>query len=187
MDKLKRCPKCGSEEIFPIYYGNSTITNENTEKGMKIDFQCGDCGWKSKKSRKEVFCKKDYDYLTNLKASFTVWYGEGYAVEIDFKNRQAEWEKLMGFFQMEEDHIIDLTDSNLRCLNEGLKRCGVSNWEKRYDNLGVIDGHCWKVKLEFSAHSSVKEIKFSGINAYPDEWNRFCKLMEELFERPFQK
>lgn len=60
---------------------------------------------------------------------------------------------------------------------EDVLACDVLDWESNYHDLNVLDGTQWSLEITGDFGS----IQTSGSNAYPEEWDRFLKVLSEHF------
>ncbi|NLJ95194.1 MAG: hypothetical protein GX326_06880 [Clostridiaceae bacterium] len=59
-----------------------------------------------------------------------------------------------------------------------LQNLHLGEWKSRYDNLSVLDGTRWSLDLYFSNEQPT--IHFDGSNAYPSNFDEFCRLINLL-------
>ncbi|WP_433945541.1 hypothetical protein [Paenibacillus sp. SN-8-1] len=58
----------------------------------------------------------------------------------------------------------------------------ILNWENEYIDYNTLDGTQWTLDIELEDRS----IHIVGSNAYPEEWERFCKAIRKLTGKPFR-
>jgi len=56
-----------------------------------------------------------------------------------------------------------------------------NKWKERYSNKGILDGTGWNLSIFFlDKDNKLKLFRFSGSNAYPENWGEFTKIMEKI-------
>jgi hypothetical protein len=63
-----------------------------------------------------------------------------------------------------------------------LNKCRTNEWEKKYTNRKVLDGHGWSLAILFSVENN-NELEISGYSAYPPNWKEFMKIMDGMRAR----
>lgn len=71
----------------------------------------------------------------------------------------------------------NLTPNKIQQFLVASKWAGFTHWRSNYDNLSVMDGHQWGVKIVFS---DTTEKYISGSNKYPWTWDRMYNAFKEL-------
>jgi len=59
---------------------------------------------------------------------------------------------------------------------------GVLNWKANYIHPEVVDGTHWVVEVMTGNRKVIKQ----GSNAYPPEWDTFCKAISQIAGRRFR-
>ncbi|OPL10070.1 MAG: hypothetical protein AVO34_12345 [Firmicutes bacterium ML8_F2] len=117
----------------------------------------------------------DINEIIKLKAYIGVFMGRSYKVEIDFLRGKAEYEILEGLYATPAKETIYLIPEKMNKFINDLKDINILNWQSRYENFNVLDGTSWFVEIYIKGNNRL----FEGSNAYPNQWDRFCKAIEE--------
>ncbi|ADI02375.1 hypothetical protein [Syntrophothermus lipocalidus] len=184
------CPECGSNNVVPIVYGLPTWELRQKAEEGKIRlggcciyensprFACNDCNcaWGGEKSS-----GKKYEEIRRIKASIGHHCDSSLnvCVEIDLIACRVSWNQGL-YKQVSFEKPIDAASA--KKFIERLRQLRVLNWGQRYDNPGVLDGTQWSIEVGFGEVCTVK----GGSNAYPKEWDGFCRLIQDVAGRPFK-
>ena len=125
----------------------------------------------------------DINGIIKLKACIAVFMGLSYKVEIDFLRGKAEYEILEGLYAEPAKETIYLIPEKMNKLIDNLKNMDMLNWQSRYENFNVLDGTSWVVEISIKGNNHL----FEGSNAYPNQWDRFCKALEEALGKDFRQ
>lgn len=100
-------------------------------------------------------------------------------VEVDFIATRVTWNQ--GFYkQVRFDKPIEADTAQK--FTKKLRQLRVLDWGQRYDNPRVLDGTQWSVEVTFDDVCIIK----GGSNAYPKEWDEFCRCIQDVAGRPFK-
>ena len=136
--------------------------------------------------------QRDIDTIYFTKWPFAAQKGHT-AYKIDLKNNDfyyigedaADSKDIWGSEQGDVDFrlICDLDNDKVDMFFRETARHGFTNWDERYEDLTILDGSEWYIKIVF-ADGTIKEI--SGQNAYPETWKyviaNFVNLTGYKFE-----
>jgi len=76
---------------------------------------------------------------------------------------------------------INLSYQALEDFRKTLDRINVFDWETHYEDSGILNGTKWSLEIVLED----QRFKFTGSNAFPEEWEEFCKSIRTLLEREF--
>ena len=188
----KQCVRCGSKNVFSIIYGLPSEegyllagTRRITFGGCCVtpespDYQCQECDqeW----TRMEAV-NVAYRKIKILKASVGGFGGPHYDAEINLINHTVSWH---GRENDHEETPVETVEHKIRKYNretllEMLKTLDILIWKSKYVAHGVCDGTQWGLEIVRDGRT----IQKYGSNAYPENWNHFCKLIRRMTRRRF--
>ncbi|SEB99583.1 hypothetical protein [Paenibacillus sp. GP183] len=120
----------------------------------------------------------DYENIKRIEASVWGYFGSSYNVEVDLLNGKVIWSE--GLYKVSE-YVKQADTESMNTFIYGINNCRILNWEKNYNNLNILDGTHWSLKIELDD----RIIEKSGSNAYPNEWEKFCNIIQKLTGKPF--
>jgi hypothetical protein len=187
MSDSAACPECGSKNVVPIVYGYPSAELGQKEKEGKIrlggccitptapKYACNECNyaWGGEES-----VSKRYEDIRCFKAYVGGYFGPNYHVEINIISGKVTWSEGL-YKEAEYEKKVNVED--IKQFIEGLRKCRILKWGQEYVQPYVLDGTQWSIEIEFNDICIYK----AGSNAYPKKWKRFCKLIENLTDKPF--
>lgn len=185
----KVCPFCNSKDVAKIIYGypsGDMIMSEATGKvklgGCLInieyspDYHCNNC---ENQWDKEEAIYYAYEKIKKIKVSIGGYHQGHESLSIDLKTGEMTYSHSID----EEDNLsISLYPDVLEDFKDKLIGTNILNWKRNYDDNEILDGTQWEVELV----RAKRNIKRSGSNHYPKEWEEFCKLISEISGRDFR-
>lgn len=113
--------------------------------------------------------------------------GPSYEVEISFDTYNVKYKEYHDQLNTEMEYIVGDYDSPISTdkwheFTIQLKEMSILKWNNSYTNSDILDGTHWHVKIK----TEYQSYEFQGSNAYPKEWDSFCKLIENLIGKPFE-
>ena len=139
-------------------------------------------GWTDWSRNSSMSAKLSINNVVMMKAFVGGFTGRSYQVEINMTDSTAEYKVLeSGYTPLTEETII-LEVEQMKKLLRVLDKVDILNWDEHYDNIDVLDGTNWSVELMFN--STV--FQTGGSNAYPEQWNKFCGVLEKVLGRDFR-
>jgi hypothetical protein len=120
-----------------------------------------------------------YRNIKRIEASIGGYFGTSYKFEVDLVSGEFFWSTEGDDF---EPGIASKMDSEgLEIFIEALSKCRVLSWKNEYMDRDVLDGTQWSLDIQLDDLC----IEKSGSNAYPKEWKRFCKVIQNMTGKPF--
>jgi hypothetical protein len=124
---------------------------------------------------------KGYENIKRIIASVGGYFGSSYTFEFELVRGKITWEANEdGVF--EPALILQMDTESINTFREAMTKCHILTWEQKYIDLHTLDGTQWSLHIEFDDLC----IEKSGNNAYPREWERFCKVIQKLTGKPFE-
>lgn len=120
--------------------------------------------------------------MKTLEAFVGGYMGHSFKAEIDFQNSTAEYTVFEIGYKKVSSETITLSGEKITTFLGTLDTVGVTEWKKRYENPGIVDGTSWSLKVCFD---DSEELSFTGDNAFPDQWEAFCSSIENLLGKDF--
>lgn len=113
--------------------------------------------------------------------------GPSYEVEIDFLSNTYTYKAYGDGIQYqpmdsEGEGNGELTFEKRQTLMKELQEINIHKWKSSYQNEHILDGTQWHVMVT----TSKMKYEFEGSNAYPKQWDRFCKMIEQVVEKEFR-
>ena len=184
----RKCPSCGKRGGIPIVYGYPTAgLAEEAEKGKvhlggccvtegDPEYRCQQCNHQWNRLEAEAVA---YSEITGLTASVGGYFDGFSQVHIDFAARQVTWTHSLD----DPEAVVSkkLTTKALDKLPDQLRNLDLLNWKRRYEDRQVLDGTQWQVEILRLG----RNLRKSGSNHYPVQWDAFCRLMQKLSGMPF--
>jgi hypothetical protein len=122
----------------------------------------------------------NYKNIKRIEASNGGYFGTSYTFKLDFDRGKLNWEARGDDFEPGLMLQVDIASMNI--FREALSKCRILSWKNEYIDPNTLDGTQWSLDIEFDDLCVEK----SGSNAYPREWNRFCKYIQKLTNKPFE-
>ena len=124
--------------------------------------------------------------VKHLKAAVGGFFGPDYSVTIDFDTMKIKYHKKVFMQEFDKWDIyeknIRLNQDNYKLLLETFEMLRIKEWKDWYiPEQMIYDGTSWQVKLAFSDDEKISY----GENAFPDGWDQFCKVLENLIGEKF--
>ena len=187
---FKQCPKCGSKNSVPILYGFPAP--ELFEKAEAGKVKLGGCC--IEENSPECFCKdcnnewnkdqsidKAYKQIKGIKASVGGFFEGYYLIEVDLISLHVIWTKDGGGIETEV-YQKNINAKTAEQFIDHLKLVKLLDWKSDYCDPGVLDGTQWDIEIIREG----RNLRISGSNAFPDEWNKFCSIMAKISDRDFR-
>ncbi len=128
---------------------------------------------------KEQLINDTYTGIKGLKVSIGGYFGGHYEVEIDLSRKKLKWEhREYGEINHYSKSIRQVTSDKL--IDE-LRNLNLLKWKKEYNDSQICDGTQWEIEIV----RDKKNICIYGSNAYPDEWDQFCRLIRKISGKSF--
>lgn len=179
--RYKKCFTCGSLDVANLIYGDPTAEEikEQEQNKIKLDgctktedsprYQCNKCG---EKWTKDEAIDAAYNEIIGLHATVGGYFEGYYGVSIHFQNKNLIWK-----YSFDSDSVEKkLSGTDIAMFMKGLKMVDLLNWKREYEELGVLDGTQWEVEII----REKRNLKRSGSNKFPAEWETFCKLIRSI-------
>jgi hypothetical protein len=122
----------------------------------------------------------DYKNIKRIEASIGGYFGSSYNVEVDFLNGKVTWRGGEGLYT-ESVYVKQADTESMNTFINSIRNCRILKWENNYNNPHILDGTQWSLNIELDD----RIIEKSGSNAYPNEWEKFCKIVQKLTGKPF--
>lgn len=184
----KKCPKCNSRNSVRIVYGMPSY--ELFKEAEAGEIKLGGCS--IMEGSPEYFCKEcehkwnmrqaidnAYSSIKTIKASVGGYFGGYNNVNIDLINLETTWSTSLS---TEGPKIKYIDRIALGDFIEQLKIVNFLNWKVKYIEPEVCDGTKWSVKIKTKDRIILKH----GDNKFPEEWNLFCSLIEQITGQDFR-
>lgn len=186
--KYNVCLQCGAKQAAKIIYGMPTHdVKPKVERGEVVlggcslpksskDYHCKSCGFEW--SREEAV-DHAYQKITSIKANVGGFFGNSY--EIDWHLPTGEVTHLQWENSRDEEPIR----WNTTCVPSinALQSTNLLRWKRNYQpEEMVLDGTSWSVEIR----TEDKVIRKHGSNAYPETWEEFCGVMEQVSGKTFR-
>ena len=185
--RYKKCFTCGVLDVAKIIYGYPTAeTFKEQEKGkIKLggcvisednpQYHCNKCGgnWTVDEAIDAA-----YNKIIGLRASVGGYFEGYYDVTIHFQDRKLTWN-----YSLEGDSLEkELSDTDITTFMNGLKMVELLNWKRRYEEPEVLDGTQWEIEII----REKRNLKRSGSNKFPTEWDDFCASIRKISGEKFR-
>lgn len=185
----KICPKCGSKDTVKILYGYPSGEGIMLEAAGKVklggclidieyspEYHCNNC---ENQWDKEEAIYYAYEKIKKINISIGGFHQGHQSLSIDLKTGEIIYSHSI----YEGDNLsINLDPDVLERFKDKLIDTNILNWKRRYDDNEILDGTQWEIELV----RAKRNIKRSGSNNYPKEWEQFCKLISEISGKGFQ-
>lgn len=185
--RYKKCFTCGSLDVAKIIYGYPTADafKEQEEGKIKLggcvisedspQYHCNKCG---EKWTAEEAIDAAYNEIIGLRASVGGYFEGYYDVTIHFQDKKLTWKYSLDGDSLEKE----LSDKDITKFISGLKIVDLLNWKRRYEEPDVLDGTQWEVEII----REKRNLKRSGSNKFPAEWEFFCVLIRTISGSEFE-
>lgn len=116
--------------------------------------------------------------MIGLRASVGRYFEGYYDVMIHFQDKNLIWK-----YSLNGDSVKkELSDKDITTFINGLKVIDLLNWKKRYEEPNVLDGTQWEVEII----RNKRNLKRSGSNKFPAQWDDFCASIRKISGEKFQ-
>ena len=150
---------------------NSEINNKSVAKTDEGDNQ-------SDIKQAVVKFNEDLYFIEKLIFSIGDYFEKNTVITITFyADKMAVKKEDMYQSKYVEDEIVVNKETRYNFIQK-LQNLHLNEWKSRYDNLSGLDGTRWSLDLYFS--NEQQTIHFDGSNAYPSNFDEFCRLMNLL-------
>ncbi|HDU7439108.1 TPA: hypothetical protein RF418_002603 [Listeria monocytogenes] len=185
--RYKKCFTCGSLDVAKIIYGYPTAEAFKDQEAGKIklsgcvisedspSYHCKQCG---KQWTADEAIDAAYNEIIGLRASVGGYFEGYYDVTIHFQNKKITWKYSLDGDSLEKE----LLDTDITTFINGLKMVDLLNWERRYEELDVLDDTQWEVEIIRDKRNLIR----SGSNKFPAEWECFCNLIRTISGSEFE-
>lgn len=179
------CPRCENENTYDVIPELTSLdTPSTTSSYLKTAYSfenkkyyCVNCNhsWKKYKGR------HPYEKIKVLQAETGGFPGPFFNVNINFKSFKLDSNALVKYRFEDKNISKSLSEQDVKWLREGLYQCDIMNWAERYEDLYVLGGNHWNIRIEYDTYTETK----NGSNHFPPEWKKFCYLISKLTGRDF--
>lgn len=184
----RRCPACGSVNAVRIVYGFPTQAAERQAKAGKIrlggfrindgvpDYCCRDCGheW----NRQDIK-SASYSHIRRVRACVGSDFTGYKDVSIDFFDGILAWDH---YGDRETEHFVKkVSEPALERFRRGLTSLAILDWKSSYVLPDILAGTKWSLELVRDG----RNVRKYGSNAYPHNWEAFCRLLSHVSGREF--
>lgn len=183
--KSPTCPRCHNDNTYDIIPELSNLLDPEAKESVNDTaysyknnkYYCIDCGysWKKYKGR------KPYEKIRMITAETGGFPGPFFTVKLDLISCTAESNSLMKYRFDNEKSFSRLTQEQIDCFREELYRSDLLNWAERYEDLTVLDGTHWNIRISYETYCETK----SGSNHFPPGWTKFCRAVTRLSCKEF--
>ncbi len=122
------------------------------------------------------------DNIKKLNASVGGYMGHSFVVEIDFEKALAEYKVFDRGYVSKSSKTLNLSSKKMSDFVQVLDKIKIIEWKKDYPNPGIMDGTNWGIEIKFDNN---KKLISSGDNAFPAQWETFCKSIQKLLGKGF--
>lgn len=179
------CPRCHSANTYDIIpelsnlldYGKNEASFDTAYSFNNNQYYCIDCdySWKKYKGR------EPYEKIRMIKAETGGFPGPFFTVKIDLKHSVVESNSLIKYRFENRNSSRLLEEKETEDFLDELYRCDILNWAERYEDLTVLDGTHWNIRIVYDTYCEVK----NGSNHFPPAWTEFCKAITKLGGQEF--
>ncbi|MBP3951936.1 hypothetical protein [Bacillus suaedae] len=185
----KQCINCESKNTLNLLYGMPTDDASKQAKEGKFklggccvivggpEYCCNVC---ESEWNKEQAIDAAYEKIIGLNAYVGGFFGASYNVDLDLISGSAAWSHWENGEEVASE-CKALKETTVKKLIEELKIINFLNWKREYIEPGVLDGTSWSVELIREG----RNLKRSGANKFPEEWDDFCKLVRRMTGKRF--
>ena len=125
--------------------------------------------------------------IKQLMAAVGGFFGPDYSVTIDFELMNIKYHEKTYY---SDDNKWDIKEKNIimdgamvDSLENSIESLNLKSWDGGYlPKENIYDGTTWQVKMKFDEFEKVSY----GENAYPIEWNEFCRTIEDITGEKFR-
>lgn len=123
------------------------------------------------------------NYYSDIKY-LSMWIG-GYFGPINYVDFDFVESKVSYYYQemLGAEAIETTSNFNKKSFLENLKRFNVLSWEEEYVDYNFCDGTQWSLDIVFHPK---KTIKIVGSNAYPENYEKLCKIISQIVHKSFR-
>ncbi|UJF15420.1 hypothetical protein LZ578_10680 [Jeotgalibaca sp. MA1X17-3] len=185
--RYKKCFTCGTLDVQKIRYDYPTAEVFKKQEKCKTklggdmnseyrpQYHCNKCGenWTADEAIHAA-----YNEIIGLRASVGGFFNGHYEVMIHFQDKKLRWKYRGDRNSLEKE----FSDEDLAMFISGLRKVNLLNWKRRYEEPDVLDGMQWEVEMI----REKRNLKRSGSNKYPAEWECFCELIRNISNEMFQ-
>lgn len=123
----------------------------------------------------------DYTNIINFEAHIGGAFGPYCSVFFDFETSVVRYEYQERYPDLVESYVSKF--DRLKCI-KNLQKASLLEWNRRYEDLSVLDGTQWYVKVCIEDSDLIFES--SGSNCYPEQWAEFCAFISKTVHRSFK-
>lgn len=124
--------------------------------------------------------KTEYENIKRIVASVGGYFGTSYTFKVEFDRGKVTWEAREDGVS-EPGIILKMDIESLNNFRKAMIKCRILSWKNEYIDPNTLDGAQWSLNIELYD----KLIEKSGSNAYPNEWEKFCNIIQKLTGKPF--
>lgn len=119
--------------------------------------------------------------ILSLEAFVGGHFGTSYNVTIDLESRLAIYKKFEEGYQIEGDREIRLDNTMVENFQSDMDSIRILDWDKEYYSP-ALDGTSWSVTIK----TNDRVFESSGSNAFPRQWGKFCRSIEDVVKGEFR-
>ncbi len=128
--------------------------------------------------------------MSTTQLQFSIGGYTGTCHEVEWKQGKLWYRRANGAYQWQADVAITPTEEQWTNFWRAMETAGVWSWQESYDNLTMLDGTQWSLKLKYRE----RRVRCEGSNAYPGsadhyysptgEFAHFLKALRTLTDQP---
>lgn len=108
---------------------------------------------------------------------------ESVGIKVSFEKGKAFYNIFGDEYKRGSEETTDLSKEVMDKFKSDLKEIGIQVWHRKYKPFDSgVDGTQWSIKVR----TGRKSYESSGDNWYPENWPRFCKIVEKLVGHKFK-
>lgn len=180
----KKCFYCGSLHVAKVIYGYPSV--EIMEKGrIKLggcaisedspQYHCNKC---EAEWTKQEAIKAAYDQIIGIHASVGGFSQGYYAVTVNFQTKNLTWTHCLSNQFIEKT----ISQSTIEHFRNELQKIELLNWKRNYNDPSILDGTQWEIVII----REKRNLKRSGSNQFPPEWEEFCETIITISGEEFR-
>lgn len=179
------CPRCENNNTYDVIPELTAIDTSSTKLSFlktaysfeNKKYYCVNCNhsWKKYKGR------RPYEKIKILQVETGGFPGPFFNVKINLESLKVKSNALVKYRFEEKNLSQTLSEQDVSWFLEELYKCDVMNWAERYEDLYVLGGSHWNLRIEYDTYAETK----NGSNHFPPEWEKFCQLISKLIGKDF--